>query len=868
MRPPQSSANGRHDSLHYRELQDAKSYLLSGFNVDVVGRFGSGRTAFLHALHSSLRADAHRVYFVTGIPDSGETPLLPLQLAGVLQSGITGTDDLVTGVSALAPASPRERVIVIIDDAASLSDLSWGVLASAHALAEFAIVTSRHASENLTEASRARLTLMGSSLTITVPPLSVSNLTPLLEQELGGHLDAQTASRIHSKSAGNPGLALAMVASARAARSLFLRDGSWHGGPDLWSPALSGIVAGILNRLPEHEREGLRQLSEAGLVDRAAGAAMLGAHEIDSLAAKGYLRLFHSRGHEWITIEPPLIAEYFRHALHSPRLLETDEAVGIHAWGTTDVAPAKPSLPPADSSLFLLARESRRSALIDADRAWASDPTPPNGLALLDALTTAAAPEAEISELYRRLSALPLAPQDQARLLVWEARWKAHARDDLAAATDALVSAIDCTTPTAPLLVTALFDLCATHGRVLFDPCDPRLIDLAGTPAELSALQQSQAHVLFLQGRISESQQILELHGDHWSSTSRGLANAEVLLGSGKLFEAISAALPVLETGLDELDAAVALRAGYIIAVAFALQGRYREVLQLFDVVSPLDSPTWFPCAAAQDLRAVAAFSAMRAHDERRIADFSDELRAAKQSDQPQRESLAIATAYQRYAEKSPDAAQSELAESGWEHVSRGMKFYGALELLVALNFEPNPALTVSVDELVGQLSSELLRVYSSFFVARDSGSPEALLTVAEAMQPMMLAPQAIAAFRTAKEFATNSDRSDSSDGAIGTETGRPLSDEIDERFERFLELATAADININLVDIPSTRLSPREAEIAGLLVAGLSNQEIASELVISTRTVANHVHRITQKVHAKSRTHLLKYLAALLQDR
>ena len=855
MRPSHVPTNGRYDALHQRELQDTTAYLLAGFNVDVVGRFGSGRTEFLRALQSSLNADAHRVYFVTGVPDSGETPLLPLQLAGVLQPGITGTDDLVNGVTQIAPVSPRERVVIIIDDAASLSELSWGVLASAHALAGYSIVTSRHVSENLTEASRARMTLMGSSLTVTIPPLTVAELTPLLEQELGGHLDAQTASRIHSKAAGNPGLGLAMVASARAARSLFFRDGSWHGGPDLWSPALSGIVAGILTRLPEHEREALRRLSEAGLIDRSAGTAMLGPHQLDSLVAKGYLRLFHSRGHEWITIEPPLIAEYFRHALRTPRLLETDEAVGIQAWGTTTDAPAKLSLPPAESSLFLLARESRRSALIDADRAWASEATPVNGLALLDALTTAAAPEAEVCELVKRLSAMHLNPRERAQLIVWEAKWNAHARADLTAATDTLVGAIDCSTATAPLLVTALFDLCATHGRVLFDPCDPRLKDLSGTSAELSALHQSQAHVLFLQGRIEESRHIVETHGEHWSDTSRGLASAEVLLGSGKLFEAITTVMPVLEAGLDELDAELALRAGHILAVALALQGRYREVLQLFDVVSPLDSPTWFPSAAAQDLRAVAAFSAMRAGDERRIADFSDELRTAIQSDESQRETLAIASAYQRYSEKEIDAAQSQLAESGWEHVARGMNFYGALELLVALNFAANPALTTRVTELVATLSSDLLQAYASFFIARDSGSPEQLLSVAEAMEPMMLAPQAIAAFRTAKQFTVR-DKNDE------------LSDRIDARFEQFLDLATAADININLVDIPSTRLSPREAEIAGLLVEGLSNQEIANDLVISTRTVANHVHRITQKVHAKSRTHLLKYLAAILQDR
>ena len=49
--------------------------------------------------------------------------------------------------------------------------------------------------------------------------------------------------------------------------------------------------------------------------------------------------------------------------------------------------------------------------------------------------------------------------------------------------------------------------------------------------------------------------------------------------------------------------------------------------------------------------------------------------------------------------------------------------------------------------------------------------------------------------------------------------------------------------------------LSQRELEVMRLLVSGLSNQEIAGELVIGVGTVKSHVHRIFGKLDVRSRT-------------
>ena len=56
--------------------------------------------------------------------------------------------------------------------------------------------------------------------------------------------------------------------------------------------------------------------------------------------------------------------------------------------------------------------------------------------------------------------------------------------------------------------------------------------------------------------------------------------------------------------------------------------------------------------------------------------------------------------------------------------------------------------------------------------------------------------------------------------------------------------------------------LTPREREIAGLIARGLSNRDIARELVISQATVARHVANILGKLGFSSRAQVAAWMA------
>jgi DNA-binding NarL/FixJ family response regulator len=71
------------------------------------------------------------------------------------------------------------------------------------------------------------------------------------------------------------------------------------------------------------------------------------------------------------------------------------------------------------------------------------------------------------------------------------------------------------------------------------------------------------------------------------------------------------------------------------------------------------------------------------------------------------------------------------------------------------------------------------------------------------------------------------------------------------------------AQVSAETNDKPDTTfdLTPREREILQLIGEGLSNQEIAAQLVIEIGTVKNHVHSILEKLNVSSRRDAVRFL-------
>ena len=61
-------------------------------------------------------------------------------------------------------------------------------------------------------------------------------------------------------------------------------------------------------------------------------------------------------------------------------------------------------------------------------------------------------------------------------------------------------------------------------------------------------------------------------------------------------------------------------------------------------------------------------------------------------------------------------------------------------------------------------------------------------------------------------------------------------------------------------VDRAQVRLTPREADVLRLVVDGLTARQIATRLVLSPRTVENHIQRVLRRLGRPNRASLVRY--------
>ena len=74
-------------------------------------------------------------------------------------------------------------------------------------------------------------------------------------------------------------------------------------------------------------------------------------------------------------------------------------------------------------------------------------------------------------------------------------------------------------------------------------------------------------------------------------------------------------------------------------------------------------------------------------------------------------------------------------------------------------------------------------------------------------------------------------------------------------RLTRPKVIEISGPFELNDANLKSTGISKREFEVLELIAAGLSNQEIADKLFVSTSTVKTHVSNVLAKLDASRRT-------------
>jgi DNA-binding NarL/FixJ family response regulator len=113
--------------------------------------------------------------------------------------------------------------------------------------------------------------------------------------------------------------------------------------------------------------------------------------------------------------------------------------------------------------------------------------------------------------------------------------------------------------------------------------------------------------------------------------------------------------------------------------------------------------------------------------------------------------------------------------------------------------------------------------------------------------------------------------------GALGYLTKDAGADEIRQALQRVASGQASLDpaVQMHLIEAitttaapapelpapePPNGLTPREAEVLGLIGAGLSNTEIATQLFVSEATVKSHVNHMLPKIGARDRAQAVGY--------
>jgi len=205
---------------------------------------------------------------------------------------------------------------------------------------------------------------------------------------------------------------------------------------------------------------------------------------------------------------------------------------------------------------------------------------------------------------------------------------------------------------------------------------------------------------------------------------------------------------------------------------------------------------------------------------------------------------LAVASARLAYLEGDHDAARAAVMGSLAEDAD--MPLHCAKLLYHAMRAGAPPReLDARMANARERCDARMVAAYAGHVAARAAGDPAALLETAEAFAAIGADRYAMeAAADAATEFAA-AGRQDSARRAAA------------RALELHVEHQGGPPPDVRGVDAADVLLTPRESQLVALAARGMSNAEIADQLVLSVRTVESHIYRAMQKLGVSDRRDL-----------
>ncbi len=827
-----------------QELRQSLQFVQSGWDIEVVGRRGDGRSTFLNALSEKLTERGWRVLRVYANASLSNTPLSALHLAGLVQEGGPAPVSIVSAAALLLKLAKEQNSVLLVDDLSELDELSWGVIRHVRAVTSLTIVSTGLVGGNLEGRQLLPSGGIRPALLVRLGPLTVEETHVLLQRRLGAPLAHSSLSKLYAKSGGIPELALAVVEAGLARGTFVQLEETWHLVRDSWSEVIDGVVAQHLSSLTPKEQVALKKLSLAGLIDFEDSLKLVSAENIERLEARDIVHFYPSGDRRWLTIAPPLLAEYFQqHNRH---------AKGNTVWSEypKDEAPGHPTahtvikLPSADPLYVRLAFDHLEQRLVAAAEKWQLEPSVRSGVAYLDLLNQSRAPHWQVREVLEGTKSLVRSAEETARVDIWTVWWLAYGEEDL-------VSALELAVPRQEHgAYGRLLD--ATRVRVQLElgrtPEDAELLlsDLESLPIDVQLEMNITRALLYLnQGRFGEARELLQVPVSHQSNNLRILhdvVHGFTLLGLGDFSQTIAIAVDGYFAARDRFEATAMSAYGYLLAVVFAVSGQDQQLQTLRSTATALGGAPHFPKIAYLGILFTATIGAGRLRRQDEIRTIGEELDLTIYPEGKEVHNIGIWEPIRQIAHiGGTDSTADLLWESGQGLIERELLFSGAMSCLIAIELRPESERLETLILQLEHVRGELINAFIDYLRAVINEDTGALLSVIERLRASGCVLQAVRAHRIAARM-----KRDSGDFAVA--------EQIDGMARAFIEKFDANEFNLVQLGLDQSVLTAREKEIAHLVAEGLSNHQIAESLVLSVRTVENHVHRIIRKLGVRSR--------------
>ncbi|WP_087012419.1 helix-turn-helix transcriptional regulator [Leucobacter sp. 7(1)] len=825
-------------------VQVLRRYLLAGYDVELLSPRGNGGSRFLREFLAEIREHGQAAVLLPDVGD--ERPVPSVLLAALADQGRTIPNTTVSSPTELAAHMERafgsRPLTLVVDGPQALTPLLQAAIALYRASAQLQIVL-------LCDRENTAPERAPQAVTVPLPTLTLEELGAVLNGVCGAPLDAGTLSRVYAKSAGLVKLAVAIAEVGVIEGNLKLVDGLWVAARDLWSPRLLPMVRSYAQGAGPEDADALEAIAVAGLVSAADAVSLIGADRVERLERQQLIAVEATGTRHWVTVNPPILGEMFRHGRSPMRLarvgaqIEEVTAKPVEALTPIDT---RVRIGRIDPMMIRRVSEQRAVTLRTAHRAWEEHGSADAGLRYIDALVASSAPAAEALAVVALVSGLPLSSEQLARLRVWEARVLGYQKGDVRAALALLDDAGDRGRALGEyrgLVVAARMRLAADLDVIPVD-AETQLADAVDLPllvrqelrTELVAVHYARGHLAAASAGIAELRQ--------WSQDRVGhrarVYDALVDLGAGRAEAATRTVSQGFEDAKDELDGTMMRAYTYVLFLLVLSRGQSLGIARVNELFTALGTVPVFPQNAHLGVRVCGLVSVNGSVEE--IQGLVRELGSVPLS------AGTLPGTSRAWAEAKLAATTGEVSVAAklcWEDAldlrRRGGALAAAHSAVRSLEYRYDETRAEQLSGWLEGIDSEPFRAILDYLRARSRGHAAGVREVIQLLAAVGQIGHAMQAYRDLSRLQD-------------VRNDHQLAADISAERDAFSSALESSGMDLLQMVATEAKLTRREEEVARLIAAGLTNRQIQEELVLSIRTVENHVHRLMRKLRVSSR--------------